>query len=83
MRAPVVAVGDAALGFGAALRDVWPDTQEQRCWVHRLANVLDKLPKRLQGKARDELRQIMNAAADRPPDPGCGSHGRARRGRSA
>ncbi len=62
MRAPVVAVGDAALGFWAALRDVWPDTKEQRCWVHRLANVLDKLPKRLQGKARDELRQIMNAA---------------------
>ncbi len=61
MRAPVVALGDAALGFWAALRDVWPETREQRCWVHRLANVLDKLPKRLQPKAKDELRQIMNA----------------------
>jgi putative transposase len=61
MRAPVVAVGDAALGFWAALRDVWPSTREQRCWVHRLSNVLDKLPKRLQGKAKEVLREIMNA----------------------
>jgi transposase-like protein len=62
MRAPVVAIGDAALGFWAALREVWPGTREQRCWVHRLANVLDKLPTRLQGRAKDDLRQIMNAA---------------------
>jgi putative transposase len=55
------AVGDAALGFWAAVAEVWPQTREQRCWVHRLANVLDKLPKRLQLKAKDELRQIMNA----------------------
>lgn len=61
MRAPVVAVGDAALGFWAALGEVWPSTREQRCWVHRLANVLDKLPTRLQGKAKEALRQIMNA----------------------
>ena len=39
MQAPVVAVGDGALGFWAAVRDVWPKTQEQRCWVHRLGNV--------------------------------------------
>ena len=61
MRAPGVAVGDAALGFWTAVAEVWPQTREQRCWVHRLANVLDKLPKRLQPKAKDELRQIMNA----------------------
>ena len=48
LRAPVVAVGDSALGFWAAVGAVWPETPEQRCWVHRLANVLDKLPKRLQ-----------------------------------
>jgi transposase-like protein len=47
MRAPVLTVGDGALGFWKALRDVWPETREQRCWVHRIANVLDKLPKRL------------------------------------
>src|SRR5690606_1354022 len=61
MRAPVLAVGDGALGFWAAVRDVWPETREQRCWVHRLANVLDKLPKRLQGRAKEALREIMNA----------------------
>ena len=59
--APVVAVGDGALGFWAALRDVWPETREQRCWVHRLCNVLDKLPKRLQGRARNALHEIMDA----------------------
>ena len=47
MRAPVVAVGDGALGFWAALRDVFPETREERCWVHKIANVLDKLPKTL------------------------------------
>jgi transposase-like protein len=61
MRAPVVAVGDGALGFWAALRDVWPETREQRCWVHRIANVLDKLPKRLQAKAKQALHEILYA----------------------
>ena len=61
MRAPELAIGDGALGFWAAVRDVWPETREQRDWVHRMANVLDKLPKRLQGPAKDALREIMNA----------------------
>jgi transposase-like protein len=61
MRAPVLAVGDGALGFWKALRDVWPETREQRCWVHRIANVLDKLPKRLHAKARAALHEIMRA----------------------
>jgi transposase-like protein len=61
MRAPVLAVGDGALGFWKALRDVWPETREQRCWVHRIANVLDKLPKRLHGRAKRALREIMRA----------------------
>jgi putative transposase len=52
MRAPVVAVGDGALGFWAALRDVWPETREQRDWVHKVANVLDALPKSAQSTAR-------------------------------
>jgi glycosyltransferase involved in cell wall biosynthesis len=54
LRAPAVAVGDSALGFWAAVGAVWPETREQRCWVHRLANVLDTLPKRLQPKAREQ-----------------------------
>ena len=61
LRAPVVAVGDGALGFWAAVGAVWPETREQRCWVHRLANVLDKLPKRLQPKAKQALHGIMQA----------------------
>jgi putative transposase len=72
MRSPVVAVGDAALGFWAAVREVWPETREQRCWVHRLANVLDKLPKRLQPRAKEELRQIMNAADRQSAEEGIG-----------
>jgi len=47
MRAPVLAVADRALGFWAAARDVWPETQGETCWVHRIANVLNKLPTRL------------------------------------
>lgn len=61
LRAPAVAVGDSALGFWAAVGAVWAETREQRCWVHRLANVLDKLPQRLQPKAKQALHAIMNA----------------------
>jgi transposase-like protein len=61
LRAPVLAIGDGALGFWAAVRDVWPETAEQRCWVHRIANVLDKLPKTLQPRAKQALHEIMYA----------------------
>jgi putative transposase len=61
MRAPVVAVGDGALGFWAALRDVFPETKEQRCWVHKAANVLDALPKSIQPLARTMLAEIREA----------------------
>jgi len=61
MRAPVVAVGDGALGFWAAVRDVWPASRAQRDWCHKIANVLDKLPKGLQAKAKRALREIMYA----------------------
>jgi putative transposase len=62
MRAPVVAIGDGALGFWSALRDVFPTMREQRCWVHKIANVLDKLPKSQQPKAKSLLHEMMNAA---------------------
>jgi len=61
MRAPVLVIGDGALGFWAAVRDVWPETSEQRDWVHRISNVLDKLPKRLHPKAKEALREIRDA----------------------
>jgi putative transposase len=61
MQAPVLAVGDGALGFWEAVREVWPQTREQRDWCHKMANVLDKLPKRLQGRAKRTLHEIMYA----------------------
>jgi putative transposase len=61
MTAPVLAVGDGNLEFWAALRDVFPETREQRCWKHKIANVLDKLPKRLQARAKEQLHEIMYA----------------------
>ena len=59
MRAPVLAVGDGAVGFWGALAEVYPETREQRCWVHKLANILDKLPKRLQPRAKALLHEVM------------------------
>ena len=53
MRAPVLAVGDGALGFWDALHEVFPETREQRCWVHKTANVLDALPKSAQRAVQD------------------------------
>jgi transposase-like protein len=61
LRAPVVAVGDGAQGFWTALERVYPETGRQRCWVHKERNVLAKLPLRLQGKAKQQLHQIMYA----------------------
>ena len=58
---PQIAVGDGALGFWAALRKIYSKTREQRCWVHKTANVLNKLPKSVQPKAKDDLHQIWMA----------------------
>jgi len=62
MRAPRLAIADGALGFWAALSEVFPETDWQRCWVHKIANILDKLPKRQQPRAKELLHEIMNAA---------------------
>jgi putative transposase len=58
---PQLATGDGALGFWKALGQVYSTTREQRCWVHKTANVLDKLPKRLQPAAKEKLHQIWMA----------------------
>jgi putative transposase len=58
---PKLAIGDGALGFWKALPQVYPTTREQRCWVHKTANVLDKLPKRLQPEAKEKLHAIWMA----------------------
>ena len=62
MRAPVVAVGDGALGLWAALREVFPATRHQRDWVHKVANVLGCLPKSVQAGARKALAEVRDAA---------------------
>ncbi len=59
--APKLAVGDGALGFWKALSKVFPETRHQRCWVHKTANVLDKLPKSVQPKVKSALHEIYLA----------------------
>lgn len=59
---PKLAVADGALGLWPALEQVWPSCAKQRCWVHKTANVLDKLPKKLQPEAKERLHAIWQAA---------------------
>jgi len=59
--APKLAIADGALGFWAAIEEVFPGTKQQRCWVHKTANVLDKLPKKLQPKAKESIHEIYLA----------------------
>jgi putative transposase len=61
-RGPKLAIGDGALGFWKALSKLYPDTEHQRCWVHKTANVLNKLPKSMQPKVKAELHEIWMAA---------------------
>ncbi len=58
---PKVAVADGALGFWAATRKVFPEMREQRCWVHKTANVLNNLPKSVQLKAKSDIHDIWQA----------------------
>ncbi len=60
-KGPELATGDGALGFWKALREVYGETREQRCWVHKTSNVLNKLPKGLQNKAKSHLQDIWMA----------------------
>ena len=61
-RPPKLAVGDGALGFWPALEEQWPACEGQRCWVHKTANILDKLPKKQQPAAKSAIREIYMAA---------------------
>jgi len=61
IRAPVLAAGDGALGFWGALREVFPETKEQRCWFHKIANVLAALPKSAHPGAKKAMAEIWNA----------------------
>ena len=65
LAAPLLAIGDGALGLWAALRDVFPETRHQRCWNHRAMNLADRVPKRLQPELRHQLRAVWNAPSRR------------------
>ena len=60
--APRVAIGDGALGFWAALREVFGETCEQRCWFHKTGNILNRMPKSVQPKAKTDIHEIWMAA---------------------
>jgi transposase-like protein len=62
LRAPALAVGDGALGFWNAINETFPETRHQRCWFHKMGNVLDKLPKSQQAKAKSMLHEIWMSA---------------------
>ena len=66
--APKLAVGDGALGFWAALAEVYPETREQRCWVHKTANVLNRMPKGVQARAKSDLQEIWMAETRQAAD---------------
>jgi transposase-like protein len=68
---PKLAVGDGALGFWAALEEIYPATRHQRCWVHKTANVLDKLPKRVQPHAKGMLHEIYLAPTKADAERAC------------
>ncbi len=59
---PKLAVGDGGLGFWGALEEEFPQTREQRCWVHKTLNILDKMPKSLHSKVKAHLREMYTAA---------------------
>jgi putative transposase len=65
---PALVIGDGALGFWKAVRQIWTTTREQRCWVHKTANVLDKLPKSQQPHAKEMLHAIWQAATRQEAD---------------
>ena len=58
---PKLAIGDGALGFWKAVTQIWPETDHQRCWVHKTANVMEKLPKAMQPKVKEALHNIWQA----------------------
>ncbi len=61
MHSPQVAIGDGAMGFWAAQEEIYPETRQQRCWMHKTMNVLNYLPKSTQGKAKQALHDIWQA----------------------
>lgn len=70
MNAPRLVIGDGHLGLWSALRNVFPESDEQRCWNHRIVNVLDRLPKRAQPEAKQLLKEVMYAPTKKLAEKG-------------
>ena len=68
MSAPKMAIGDGAPGFWAAVREIYLEARAQHCWVHKTANVLNRLPTHAQSKAKRDLREIIRNAGGRQVD---------------
>jgi len=62
---PALATGDGALGFWAAMEEEWPNTKGQRCWTHKTANILDKMPKSVHGRAKSAIHEIYMAETEK------------------
>ncbi len=58
LKSPKLFIGDGALGFWSAVRDIYPESKSQRCWVHKTANILDKMPKKVQPKTKDMIHEM-------------------------
>jgi putative transposase len=70
---PKLAIGDGGLGFWAALPEVYPDTKEQRCWVHKTANILDKMPSSVRAKAKEKIHDMYMAPTKEQAFVACNS----------
>lgn len=70
MKAPKLCVADGLASFWAAVSEVWPDASEQRCWNHKMVNVLDRLPRKLQAAAKEMLREIVYAPSKEAAEAG-------------
>lgn len=68
LNVPKLAIGDGAMGFWAAMDEIYPDTRHQRCWVHKVRNVLNCFPKSVQDKAKLDLKEIWNAETKKDAD---------------
>lgn len=87
MNSPRLVIGDGNLGIWGGLRNIYPESQEQRCWNHKMRNVLDRLPKKLQLEAKSRLRSVVYASSTREAEHErarfqrwCQEHGQERAG---
>lgn len=70
--APQLATGDGAMGFWGALREIFPETKEQRCWVHKTANLLNHFPKNMHPQVKKNIHEVWMAENEKEADKACG-----------